>query len=290
MARPARRSARFRARSHPWPPRARRDRDQGRAERAASPRTRSARSTWATCCRPASARPRRARPPSARASRTRVRAVTINKVCGSGLKAVVLGAQAIAAGDPTSSSRAAWSRCPTRRTSCPRPRGGYRMGHARSSTRWSTTACGTRTPTCTWATAPSCAPRRTSRARQDAFAAESYRRALARAGGGQFRGEIVPVEIAAEQGRAVVVADDEEPGRGNIDKLPAAAGVPEGRHGHRGQRVVDQRRRGGAGAHGRGRGRGARAASRWRASSAPRSTRRRPSGSPPRRPARSNGC
>ena len=45
-----------------------------------------------------------------------VSALTINKVCGSGLKAVMLAAQAIKAGDARSSSPAGRSRCPTRRT------------------------------------------------------------------------------------------------------------------------------------------------------------------------------
>ena len=57
----------------------------------------------------------------------------------------------------------------------------------------------------------------------------------------------------------MVVAEDEEPGRGDLEKLRRAARrVPEGRHGHRRQRLVDQRRRGGAGAGGRGRRGGAR--------------------------------
>jgi len=47
-----------------------------------------------------------------------VSAVTVNKVCGSGLKAVMLAAQAIKAGDAEVIVAGGWSRCPTRRTTC----------------------------------------------------------------------------------------------------------------------------------------------------------------------------
>jgi acetyl-CoA C-acetyltransferase len=58
-----------------------------------------------------------------------------------------------------------------------------------------------------------------SRQDQDAFAAESYRRALRAQAAGKFRGEIVAVEVAQRKGPPVIVADDEEPGRGDVDKL-----------------------------------------------------------------------
>jgi acetyl-CoA C-acetyltransferase len=60
-----------------------------------------------------------------------------------------------------------------------------------------------------------------TRADQDAFAAESYGRALRAQAEGKFRAEIVPVEIPQKKGAALVVADDEEPGRGDVAKLPA---------------------------------------------------------------------
>jgi acetyl-CoA C-acetyltransferase len=57
-----------------------------------------------------------------------------------------------------------------------------------------------------------------SRAAQDQFAAESYRRALEAQKNGSFKAEIVPVEIADRKG-TIKVETDEEPGRGNIEKL-----------------------------------------------------------------------
>jgi acetyl-CoA C-acetyltransferase len=58
------------------------------------------------------------------------------------------------------------------------------------------------------------------RKKQDAFAAESYRRALEAQRQGWFADEIVSVEVAQRKGPALTVSADEEPGRGNIDKLP----------------------------------------------------------------------
>jgi acetyl-CoA C-acetyltransferase len=56
------------------------------------------------------------------------------------------------------------------------------------------------------------------RSAQDEFAAESYKRALEAIKGGQFKAEIAPVEIADKKG-TIKVDTDEEPGRGNIEKL-----------------------------------------------------------------------
>lgn len=59
-----------------------------------------------------------------------------------------------------------------------------------------------------------------SRADQDAHAAESYRRALNAQKEGLFKPEIVAVPVPGKGGE-VKVDTDEEPGRGNIDKLPS---------------------------------------------------------------------
>jgi acetyl-CoA C-acetyltransferase len=57
-----------------------------------------------------------------------------------------------------------------------------------------------------------------SRDAQDAFARESYRRALAAQAEGRFKNEIVPVTIASKKGD-VTVSEDEEPKRGNPEKM-----------------------------------------------------------------------
>ena len=79
------------------------------ARRCAGPAStppRSTKSSWATCCRAARGRPRPPGDDPCRPSRDRSPALTINKVCGSGLKAVMLAAQAIKAGDAQASSPA----------------------------------------------------------------------------------------------------------------------------------------------------------------------------------------
>src|SRR5690606_18815554 len=57
------------------------------------------------------------------------------------------------------------------------------------------------------------------RERQDSYAAESYRRAQAAVKAGLFREEIAPVEVPGKKG-ATVVSDDEQPFKGDIEKLP----------------------------------------------------------------------
>jgi len=54
---------------------------------------------------------------------------------------------------------------------------------------------------------------------QDAFAATSYRRALAAQKEGRFKEEIVPVAVPQRKGEPLLVDQDEEPGRGNVDKM-----------------------------------------------------------------------
>ncbi len=86
-----------------------------------------------------------------------------------------------------------------------------------------------------------------TREEQDAFALESYKRAQDASKTCLFAAEIAPVEVAAEEGGA----DQDRHGRGAVRRAPredrdAEAGVPEGRHRDGGQRLEDQRRRGGA--------------------------------------------
>lgn len=58
-----------------------------------------------------------------------------------------------------------------------------------------------------------------SREQQDAFAAESYRRAQLAAERGWFDAEIISVDVPQRKGQPKTVSDDEEPGRANLDKM-----------------------------------------------------------------------
>ncbi|HTB60622.1 MAG TPA: acetyl-CoA C-acyltransferase [Polyangia bacterium] len=152
-----------------------------------------------------------------------VGAVTINKVCGSGLKAVVFGANAIAAGEHevlVAGGMESMSNVPYL---LPKAREGYRLGNAQvidsliHDGLWDAYG-NVHMGDC----AELCAKEKgITRADQDAFAVESYKRALRAQAEGKFRGEIVPVEIAQKKGPPKIVAEDEEPGRGDIEKLSA---------------------------------------------------------------------
>ena len=152
-----------------------------------------------------------------------VGAVTVNKVCGSGLKAVVFARNAIAAGEHEVVVAGGMESMTNAPYLLPKAREGYRLGHAQvidsliADGLWDAYKnvhmgeCG-----------ELCAKEKgITRADQDAFAAESYRRALRAQVEGKFRGEIVPVEIPQKKGPPLVVLDDEEPGRGDVAKLPA---------------------------------------------------------------------
>ena len=153
-----------------------------------------------------------------------VGAVTINKVCGSGLKAVVIGANAIATGEHDVVVAGGMESMSNAPFLLPKAREGYRLGHAQvidsmiNDGLWD--AYGSvHMGDC----AELCAKEKgITRADQDAFAAESYRRAMRAQAENKFKGEIAPVEIAQRKGAApVVVVDDEEPGRGVVAKLGA---------------------------------------------------------------------
>ena len=225
----------------------------------------------ATSSRPASAR-RPARQAAIRAGLPpTVAALTINKVCGSGLKAVMLAAQGDRRGRhrrggggrhgvdvelPLPAARGA-------RGDAPRPRRDdglddprrpvgrlRRLPHGLHAAR-------------SW-------PRSTaSRAQeQDACALESHRKAVAAIKAGRFEDEILPVPIPQKKGDRVLVRGGREPARGHVagGAGPPQARVQGGRHRDRGQRAGRERRRGGA--RGDVGGDGARpwAARPWRAS------------------------
>src|SRR5262249_37546447 len=146
--------------------------------------------------------------------------VTVNKVCGSGLEAVLGVARAIAAGEieiGVAGGMESMSNTPhVMRNS----RNGTKMGPL--DTADSMIVDGLWDPysnqhmgNC----AEPCAKEKNMPAGgQDDFAAEIYRRRVDGKKQGYFKAEIVPVEIAEKKG-PIKVDPDEEPGRGNIEKL-----------------------------------------------------------------------
>jgi acetyl-CoA C-acetyltransferase len=151
-----------------------------------------------------------------------VPATTINKMCGSGMKAVMMAADQIRAG----SARVMLAGGLESMTNAPylmlKARGGYRMGHAEIydhmfydglQSPWDGKAMGC------FADATS-AKYGFTRADQDAFAAESVRRAQGASKAGDFVAEIAPVTVRTRKGEQVI-AIDETPFQLDIEKIPS---------------------------------------------------------------------
>jgi acetyl-CoA C-acetyltransferase len=149
--------------------------------------------------------------------------VTVNKVCGSGLEAVLGVARAIAAGEIDVGVAGGMESMSNAPHVIRNSRSGTKMGAL--DTADTMVSDGLWDPysnqhmgNC----AELCAKEKNfSRSAQDEYAAESYRRALEAQKTGAFKAEIVAVEIAdpKKKGSTVQVDTDEEPGRGNIEKL-----------------------------------------------------------------------
>ncbi|MDB4954086.1 MAG: acetyl-CoA acetyltransferase [Myxococcales bacterium] len=148
--------------------------------------------------------------------------VTVNKVCGSGLEAVLGVARAIAAGDVEIGVAGGMESMSNAPHVLRNSRNGTKMGPL--DTADSMVVDGLWDPysnqhmgNC----AELCAKdKNISREAQDQFAAESYRRALDAQKQGYFKAEIAAVKIADKKGE-VSIEVDEEPGKGNIEKLPS---------------------------------------------------------------------
>ena len=140
-----------------------------------------------------------------------VSAMTINKVCGSGLKAVMLGAQAIACGDADIIIAGGQENMSASAHVLPNSREGFRMGN--------TTLVDTMIKDGLWdafndyhmgITAENVAKQfNISREMQDAFALASQQKAIGAQDAGKFVDEIVPVHIPQRKGEPVVFETDE---------------------------------------------------------------------------------
>jgi acetyl-CoA C-acetyltransferase len=146
---------------------------------------------------------------------------TVNKMCGSGMRAVMYGADHIAAGSADFVLAGGLESMTNAPYLLPKARAGYRMGHGEIldhmfydglQSPWDGKLMGCFAD----ATAAKYA---FSRADQDAFAAESVRRAVAAVESGVFEAEIAPVRIADRKGERVI-ARDETPFTVSLEKIP----------------------------------------------------------------------
>ncbi len=148
--------------------------------------------------------------------------MTINKVCGSGLKAVMLAEQAIRCGDAhivVAGGQESMSNAPYL---LPKARTGLRMGNAQLVDSmihdglwdvYNQFHMGDAAELC----ARTC---NIGRDEQDEYAALSYRRALEAQQKGYFADEIVPVTYEQRNGQTVTVDTDEEPAKVRFEKIP----------------------------------------------------------------------
>lgn len=146
---------------------------------------------------------------------------TINKVCGSGLQAVVMGARLLQTGEGSIAvcgGMESMSRVPYY---LQKARSGYRLGHGELLD--GVIFDGLWDPYNQFhmgQAAELCATEyRLTREAQDEFAADSYQKARNAITSGSFDAEIVPVEIVQKKGAPIMVRHDEEPSRGDIAKF-----------------------------------------------------------------------
>jgi acetyl-CoA C-acetyltransferase len=147
--------------------------------------------------------------------------LTINKMCGSGLKSVMLAHQAIAMGDADiilAGGQESMSNAPYL---LPNARNGYRLGHGEIKD--SIVLDGLWDPynnihmgSC----AESCAKDFSfTREELDQFAIQSYKRAIEANNSGRFKDEIYPVKISSRSGE-IMIEKDEEPEKVKFEKIP----------------------------------------------------------------------
>jgi acetyl-CoA C-acetyltransferase len=153
-----------------------------------------------------------------------VAALTINKVCGSGLKAVGLAAQGILTGDTEIVVAGGMESMSNAPYLLPGAREGYRLGHG--------TLLDSMIHDGLWDayehyhmgnTGEIVAEKyRVSRERQDEFALGSHRKAIQAIESGRFKNEIIPVSVAKGKGETFLLDTDESPRRDStLEKMAA---------------------------------------------------------------------
>ena len=149
-------------------------------------------------------------------------ATTVNKVCASGSKAIMLAAQSIALGHKSIIVAGGMESMSNVPFYLDKARSGYRLGHGQLTDGlikdglwdvYNDYHMGSAAELCS----SEC---NISRQEQDAYAIESYKRSQTAQANGKFREEIIPVEIKDRKGVVTVVSEDEETRAVNFDKIP----------------------------------------------------------------------
>jgi acetyl-CoA C-acetyltransferase len=161
-------------------------------------------------------------------------ATTINRVCGSGLKAIMLAASEIRAGDADLVVAGGMESMNTAPYLLPGARFGLRLGDA--------TLVDSTVHDGLWCAIEDChmgthaervaISEQVSREDQDAFALASHQRAIAAIDAGRFDAELAPVTVRDAKGRETIVTEDEGPRRDStidaLARLKPAFALPDG--------------------------------------------------------------
>ena len=161
-------------------------------------------------------------------------ATTINKVCGSGMKAIMFGAAAIRAGDADVVVAGGMESMNGAPYLLPQARFGYRLGDG--------TIVDSTVHDALWCAVEHChvgthaertaIARQISREDQDEFALRSHMNAIAAMDAGRFEAEIAPVTVRDAKGRETIVSADEGPRRDTtieaLARLKPVFDLPEG--------------------------------------------------------------
>lgn len=154
--------------------------------------------------------------------------MTINKVCGSGLKAVMLAAQSIMVGDSNIVVAGGMENMSLTPHLLEKSRSGYRMGHVQVQD--SMIKDGLWDPYHNFHMGNAgemCVKKgEYTREAQDNFSINSYKKSLNAIENGLFKDEIAPVEIKDRKGTQVI-DKDEEPYKSNLEKIPGLKPVFE---------------------------------------------------------------
>ncbi|MEQ9404560.1 MAG: acetyl-CoA C-acyltransferase [Cyclobacteriaceae bacterium] len=147
---------------------------------------------------------------------------TINKVCSSGMKAVMLGAQSIMLGINDVVVAGGMENMSNVPYYVPKARYGYKYGHGQlidglmhdglweAYNEFPMGSCADNTAK----------EMNISREAQDEYAINSYKKTAASAEAGDFKDEIIPVEIPQRKGDPIIMDTDEEFSNVNFDKIP----------------------------------------------------------------------
>ena len=154
---------------------------------------------------------------------TSVQATTVNKVCGSGMQTVIMGAEAIASGSVDYVIAGGMESMTNAPYLLKKHRSGARIGHDTAYDHMFLDGLedayepGRAMGTFAQDTANDY---QLTREQQDDYSIESLRRAQAAIASGAFKAEIVPVTVVSRAGETVVDTD-EAPGKGRPDKIPS---------------------------------------------------------------------